>query len=81
MIFILNYDRSQRRILSLDEFNDDEVAQADALRAKLEEQFRARNDVEIVTLGSANLATLRITHGRYFLTGEELVAVIEQLIA
>ena len=80
MIYVLHYDRALRETLTLDEFPEADVARADARRADLETQFRERTGQEIVTLTSANLATLRMTHSRYFLTDDEIVAAVERCI-
>jgi hypothetical protein len=81
MIYVLHYDRKLAQTISIDEFDESAVARADDFREQLEKQYRERHDVEIVTLTSASLDTLRMTHSRYFLTDDELVSALERLIA
>ncbi len=81
MIYLLIYDRTARSVLALEEFRESDTARSDAERAALEERYRQREDVEVVTLTSDSRETLRRTHGRYFLTDAEIVAEIERRIA
>ncbi|HEV3089405.1 MAG TPA: hypothetical protein VGX96_19530 [Candidatus Elarobacter sp.] len=81
MTFVLVYDRSDRRILALDDFPDRDPLAADVARDVLEERYRGRNDIEVVTLVSSDRDTLRRTHARYFCTGEELLSNLEKRIA
>jgi hypothetical protein len=67
-LFLVVYDRSLGRLLSLDEY--DEEGRADALRrrAQLEMERREQAEVEVVVLAAESLAALKKTHSRYFET-------------
>ncbi len=80
MTFILVYDRDAREIVSLEHFSDDEVSAAADARIKSEHKFRSKGHVEVVTLLSNDEATLRRTHARYFLSGEQLLSLLASRI-
>ena len=67
MIFLIEYNRTQGKLVSFREFDDDNRAQAESLRLSLEiELNRKKIEHEIVLLEAASTSALRQTHGRYF---------------
>jgi hypothetical protein len=72
--FVLVYDRARQNLLELRGFDDTdyEAAEAHRMRAQLE-ALRSRLDHEIVLFQSPDEATLRQTHGSYFLSARELL--------
>ena len=77
MIFLIEYSRSEGRIIgqvkSFDESaRTDAAAQRLARARELELHRQGIEDHEIVLLDADNLETLRLTHGRYFRSLEEL---------
>ena len=65
------YDRSAGRLLGQEIFE----RRSEALEARFatEKSYRdERRDVEVVVVGAASEEDLRRTHGRYFLSVEEL---------
>ncbi len=67
-LFLLTYDRRQRRLLRTQEFAPGQYAEAN--RAMLDKEL-AHPELEIVLLEAASFDDLKLTHGRYFedLTG------------
>lgn len=65
MDFLVRYRRSQGELLSVEAFVDSKSAVA-----ALNESDAGSNDpdIETVLLGSESFETLKITHGRYFVT-------------
>jgi hypothetical protein len=67
MIFLLDYDRSAGRLISLRDFEDDARPIAQAARLELElELHRSGIEREIVLLQAPSLDALKRTHRRYF---------------
>lgn len=64
MIFLLEYDRAQGKLLSLQAFGDNSKAQE--MRFNMEIQTGSYN-VEIVILEADSEEDLKKTHGRYFI--------------
>jgi hypothetical protein len=67
MIFLIQYNRSEGRVVALQSFDDSQRQQAENSRLELElELNRKAVDHEVVLLEAANEAALHQTHGRYF---------------
>jgi len=67
MIFLIEYDRSEGRIVDLKRFVDSERTQADDTQRQAElELSRIGADREVVILEAASEDALRKTHRRYF---------------
>jgi len=67
MIFLIQYNRRQGRIVSFDVFDDKQRTRAENRRLELELDLN-RGEVrdEVVLLEAANEDALRRTHRRYF---------------
>jgi hypothetical protein len=73
MLFVLEYDRAQGRIVRLDPFSDAERTAAEDARLDLELRLgREGLRHEIVLLEAASEHDLRLTHRRYFENVEQL---------
>jgi hypothetical protein len=68
--FLLIYDRRAGTLLRQAEFETN--AQALDARFAAEAEYGVRPDIEILAISAASEAELRKSHGRYFLTSEEL---------
>ena len=68
--FLLIYDRRVGKLLRQTQFETDTEA-LDA-RFTAEAEFGAQPDIEVLAISAASEAELRRSHGRYFLTSEEL---------
>ena len=69
MIFLIEYNRPQGRIVTFQRFQDSERLKAQNLRLDLELDLDRRGvNHEVVLLEAATEAALRRTHGRYFKT-------------
>ena len=78
MIFILEYNRSLGKIISLQSFDDSEWKRAEELRFERELYlFRTGIDNEVVLLEAASEKILRRTHRRYFEDLEQLATLPE----
>ena len=65
-VFLLIYDRRNRRLRSIEDFGTDRAAAAAArLSAELKD-FAEHSDLEIVTLEAESEEVLHRTHGTYF---------------
>lgn len=74
MIFLIEYDRSQGRIVTFRAFDDSARREAEETRLQLElELNRFGTEREVVLLEAASEAALRRTHRRYFEDLAELV--------
>lgn len=65
--FLLIYDHQQEKLLCEDVFHDAQEA-ADAY-SKAEREYRNRDELEIVLVGSDSINTIHRTHGHYFKDG------------
>jgi hypothetical protein len=75
MIFLIEYDRRQGRLVSLKPFDETKRRSAERARLKLELRLNALGiQHEVVLLEAANKDALKQTHGRYFKTLRELVS-------
>ena len=67
MIFLIEYNRQEGRIVSLRRFRDSERTKAQNKRLKVELDLNHRKvDHEVVLLEAAKEAMIRRTHRRYF---------------
>lgn len=83
MIFRVCYDRARQQLLELRGFEPARLAEAIDLRFRMELDAHRRGEArEIVLLESDSIETLRITHGRYFMSfGELLQEMLPKAIA
>jgi hypothetical protein len=73
MIFLIEYNRPEGRIVSFQAFDESQRRQAQEARLQLElERNREGIDHEIVLLEATSEEALRKTHGRYFESIEEI---------
>ena len=68
--FLLIYDRAEGQLLREEQF--DTEAEALAARFDAETEYGLQPDVEVLAISAASEEALRRSHGRYFLTSEEL---------
>jgi hypothetical protein len=67
MIFLIEYDRTDARLVSLREFADTDRAAANSARLARELELHGLPvNREVVVLGADRLDTLKRTHARYF---------------
>ena len=67
MVFLIEYARSEGRIVAIRQFHDVERLEAENARLDLELRLNREGiDHEIVLLDAASTEALRRTHGRYF---------------
>ena len=75
MIFLIQYDRHEGRMISIESFSDPERSKAQDLLLKLELQLNQNgSDREVVLLEAESEDALRVTHRRYF---EDLSEIIK----
>lgn len=68
--FLLIYDRRTGTLLRQDQFETDSEA-LDA-RFEAESEYGVGADIEVLAISAASEAELKRSHGRYFLTSEQL---------
>ena len=68
--FLLIYDRAAGRLLLKEEFATG--AEALAARFAAEAEYGVQANVEILAISAASEAELKKSHGRYFLSSQEL---------
>jgi hypothetical protein len=68
--FLLIYDRKAGKLVRKQEYATD--AQALEARFAAEAEYGVRENIEIVAISAASEEELRKSHGRYFLTSEQL---------
>ena len=74
MIFLIQYDRHEGRMVSIESFSDSERSRAQDLLLTLELQLNQNGtDNEVVLLEAESEDALRITHRRYFEDLSELL--------
>ena len=74
MIFLIEYDRGQGRIVTFETFDDSARHEAEDSRLQLELELNRRGtEREVVLLEAATEEALRRTHRRYFEDLTELV--------
>ena len=67
MIFLIEYDRDEGRIVEIESFDDSDRQRAEESRLQLELKLNLnRVDHEIVLLEAATEEAVRKTHRRYF---------------
>jgi hypothetical protein len=67
MIFLIEYNRPEGRLITFKTFADEERSKADELRFAIElDLHRRKIEHEVVLLQAESEAALRRTHGRYF---------------
>jgi hypothetical protein len=67
MIFLIEYDREQGRIVKLETFNGSDRNRAEEARLNLELDLRLKGiENEVVLLEAASEEAVRRTHRRYF---------------
>ena len=66
--FLLVYDHSQAKLISLEEFGVDRARAVEAYAAKEREigELGGASTLEIVLIGSDSLDTVKLTHANYF---------------
>jgi hypothetical protein len=75
MYFLIEYNRSEGRVVTFKEFNSSERVKAEQSRLEIELELNQRKiDHEVVLLDAANESALRRTHRRYF---EDLAQLLE----
>lgn len=73
MLFLIEYNRDQGRIVTIESFGDSERETAENARLELELDLNLKDiDNEVVLLDAATEGALRRTHRRYFETLAEL---------
>ncbi|MBI3000448.1 MAG: hypothetical protein HYY46_18640 [Deltaproteobacteria bacterium] len=79
MIFLIEYNRPEGRLVTFKRFQDSERRKAQNARLDLELRLNRRGvDREVVLLEAASEEALRRTHRRYF---ETLCQILESAIA
>ena len=74
MIFLIEYDRPEGRIITFKNFDDSERTKAENARLEIELELNRQGvDHEVVLLEAANEDALRRTHRRYFETAREIL--------
>jgi hypothetical protein len=68
--FLLIYDRAAGTLLLKEEFATD--SQALAARFAAEAEYGVQSNIEILAISAASEAELKKSHGRYFLSSQEL---------
>jgi hypothetical protein len=68
--FLLIYDRAAGKLLEQTEFATS--AEALAARFDAEAEYGVQENVEILAISAASEAELKKSHGRYFLSSQEL---------
>ena len=67
MVFLIEYARTEGRVVEIREYRDDERLTAENVRLDLELELNRQGiDHEIVLLDAADKEALRLTHSRYF---------------
>ena len=75
MLFLVEFSRTERRVVSLRKFEDRERPEADNCRLKLELELNRKHiDHEVVLLEAENEEALSRTHARYVKGGLEELA-------
>jgi hypothetical protein len=67
MVFLIEYNKSEGRIVTFREFDDSKRREAENLRLEIELDLNRKDvDHEVVLLEAENEAALHRTHRRYF---------------
>jgi hypothetical protein len=79
MIYLIEYNRPEGRLVTFKVFAESERSKAQDLRLEIELDLNRRKvDHEVVLLEAASEAALRRTHGRYF---KDVRQIVESLRA
>lgn len=79
MIFLIEYDRPEGRIVTFETFDHSERWKAAQRRLEIElDLHRRRIDHEVVLLEASSEEALRQTHRRYFESPREVVESIDR---
>jgi hypothetical protein len=79
MIYLIEYNRSEGRIITFKVFAESERSEADKLRFEIELDLNRRQiEHEVVLLQAESEAALHRTHGRYFKDPRQ---ILDSLIA
>lgn len=74
MIFLIEYNRREGRLVTFKVFAESERSKAQDLRLEIELDLnRKKIDHEVVLLQAESEAALRRTHGRYFYDAQQLL--------
>lgn len=75
MIFLIEYNRSEGRIVTLQDFKEEERLEAENARLEMELELNRRKCVghEVVLLEAASREALHRTHVRYFKSLREIL--------
>lgn len=74
MIFLIEYNRREGRIITFEAFDDTARVEAEKIRLDIELSLNRRGvDHEVVLLQAASEDALRQTHRRYFENPQELL--------
>ena len=77
MIYLIEYNRPEGRLVTFKVFAKSEQSKAQELRLEIELDLNFRKiDHEVVLLDAANEAALRRTHGRYFYDPGQILELI-----
>jgi len=76
MIFLIEYDRGEGRLVRIEPFSDSDRKRAEESRLNLDLELNLKGiGNEVVLLEAATEEAVRRTHRRYFETLAELIAV------
>ncbi|HEV3090716.1 MAG TPA: hypothetical protein VGX91_04635 [Candidatus Cybelea sp.] len=80
MIFLVVYDTTKARLVSIDEYDENSRSKATAeFRAKQASLLDELDHIEVGLFESASRSTFEQTHSRYFESVEKLRASLEEL--
>lgn len=75
MIFLIEYNRPEGRIVTFKVFDDSDRSRAENSRLEIELNLKRQNtDHEVILLQASNEEALRRTHRRYFETARSIAA-------
>lgn len=75
MLFLIEYDRTNGKIIEISQFGDSERSKAESARLNVELDLgRRKIDHEVVLLEAASEEALRRTHRRYFEDASQIAA-------
>jgi hypothetical protein len=81
MIYLIEYNRPEGRLVTFKVFPKSEQSKAEDLRLEIELDLnRKKIDHEVVLLDAANEVALRRTHGRYFYDPRQILDLLRQAI-
>jgi hypothetical protein len=81
MIYLIEYNRPEGRLVTFKIFAESERSKAQALRLEIELDLnRQKIDHEVVLLQAESQAALRRTHGRYFYNLRQILGLMRGAI-